>query len=105
MGWWWDNYSWYTDTTMRLARIENKLNLVLTQEAKIMASIGDVQSAVSAETTVVASVVTLLNQLSTLLKAAIASGDPTALGTVVDAINANAASLAAAVTANTPASP
>ncbi len=68
-----------------------------------MATIADVQAAVTNETTVVGGVVTLLNQLSALLKAAIASNDPAALQAVVDSINANATTLANAVNANTPA--
>ena len=96
--------SWYTDTTNRLVRIELKLDLLLKQEATLMATVGDVQNAVTSETTVVGSVVTLLQQLSTMLKAAIASNDPAALQAVVDSINSNAQTLADAVTANTPAS-
>lgn len=97
--WWWD------DVTARLNRIEAKLDLLLVKEQKLMATIQDVQNAVTSETTVVGSVVTLLNQLSAQLQAAIAQNDPAALQALVTSINANATTLANAVTANTPAAP
>ena len=74
-------------------------------EDKIMATIDDVVSAVAAEKTVVDSAVALLNQLTAMLQAAIASGDPAKIQPAIDAINANKAELADAVTANTPAAP
>ncbi len=102
MAWW----GWQDpiDTVLANQRvIISMLQRVLNQETKIMATIADVQASVANETTVVGGVVTLLNQLSDLLKAAIASNDPVALQAVVDSINANATTLAAAVTKNTPA--
>lgn len=87
----------------QLDRIERKLDLVLAKETKEMATIADIQAAVTAEKTVEDSVVTLLQTLSADLKAALAANDPAALQAVVDSINTNAAALAAAVTANTPA--
>lgn len=70
-----------------------------------MAAIDDLTAAVAADTTVDASAVTLLNQLKSLLDAAIASNDPTALQALSDQLGSNSALLAAAVTANTPAAP
>lgn len=70
-----------------------------------MASLADITVAVAAETTVEASVVALLTQLSADLQAALANNDPVAMQAVVDSINANAAAMAAAVAANTPAPP
>jgi hypothetical protein len=67
-----------------------------------MATLQDIQNAVAAETTVVGSVTTLLQQLAQQLKDAIAAQDPVALQAVVDAINTNANQLANAVAANTP---
>jgi hypothetical protein len=68
-----------------------------------MATLDDVQTEVTAQTDVVASAVTLLGGLKTALDAAIASGNPAAVQAISDALGANSAALAAAVTANTPA--
>lgn len=68
-----------------------------------MATLADIQAAVTAEQTVEAGVVTLLQTLSADLKAAMASNDPVALQAVVTQIDANTAALSAAVAANTPA--
>jgi len=64
-------------------------------------------AAVNAEKTVEQSVITLLGTLSSELQAALtASGTPDpAIQSIADQITANTAALAAAVTANTPASP
>lgn len=70
-----------------------------------MASLADITAAVAAETTVEAGVVTLLQQLSADLTTAMANNDPVAMQAAVDAITANTATLAAAVTANTPVAP
>ncbi len=88
-----------------LDRIEKKLDISITKEDEMAASIDDVKSAVSDEKTVVDSAVTLLNQLSAMLAAAIASGDPAKVQAVLDAINANKQELADAVAQNTPAAP
>ena len=65
-------------------------------------TIKDVLAKVTAQTTVVNSVVTLLGQLSQMLKDAQASGDPAALQGVIDVIDANDAALAKAAQDNTP---
>lgn len=68
-----------------------------------MAQIDDLKAAVANDTTVEQSAITLLNGLSAQLAAALAGGNPSAdVQGVIDNINANATSLAAAVTANTP---
>ena len=69
----------------------------------VMATLADIQAAVSAETTVEGSVITLLQTLSADLKAAIASNDPVAMQAVVSTIEANTLALSNAVAANTPA--
>lgn len=74
---------------------------VLHKENANMATLADIQAAVAAETTVEASVVTLLQQLASDLKAAQASNDPVAMQAVVDKLTANANTMAAAVAANT----
>lgn len=70
-----------------------------------MATLDDVVAAVAAEGTVVDSAVTLLTSLKAALDAAIASGDPTKIQAVSDAIGAQTKALSDAVAANTPAAP
>lgn len=85
------------------SQIIGLLQQILVKEREIMASIQDVADAVSAESTVVDSVVTLLDQLSAQLAAAIAANDPAAIQAVLDQVNAEKQTLADAVVANTPA--
>lgn len=89
----------------RLTNIEEKLNYLIHQGIKLMATIQDVQTAVAAQTTVDTSVVTLLQNITAQLQAAQASGDPAALDAVVASIQANTQVLSNAVTANTPVAP
>lgn len=64
----------------------------------------DIQTATASELTVEQSAITLIQQLAAQVTAA--NGvSPDAVEAVVAQINANAAALAAAVTANTPAAP
>lgn len=67
------------------------------------------QTKVTAENTVIDSAVTLLNGLSaeikTLITASSNTVDPIALQAIVDGIDAKTVALAAAVVANTPATP
>ena len=79
-----------------LKRIEQKVT-------KEMASLQDIQDAVTQQTTVQGSVVTLLGILAADLKAAISNNNPAQMQAVLDTLNANAQALAAAVVANTPA--
>ena len=72
---------------------------------KMSTSLSDLQAAVAAQTTVDASVVTLLQGLSAQLTAALAAGDDAAVEAAAQAIASNTATLAAAVVANTPAAP
>jgi hypothetical protein len=76
---------------------------VLDNQRIIMSALSDLQAAVAAENTVIASAITLLNGLKAQLDAAIASGDPAALTALSADIAGQTAALAAAVTANTPA--
>jgi len=69
----------------------------------IMATLQDVQNAVSQQSTVEDSVITLLNNIVQQLKDAQASNDPAALDKVVADIQANTQRLTDAVTQNTPA--
>ncbi len=66
-----------------------------------MAAIDDLQAKVTAQTTVIGSAVTLLQQLKALLDAA--GTDPAKLAALSDLIGSNTDALAAAVQANTPA--
>ena len=85
----------------KLDLIISLLNLVITQGTRIMAAIDDLQADVSAEDTVIASVVTLLQGFATQL--ANAGVDPTKLAALRSDIQSHTQSLAAAVAANTPA--
>lgn len=68
-------------------------------------SLANLQAAVAAETTIDQSVLTLLTTLSAEIQAASPTGDNPAIDAVVATMQANAATLSAAVTANTPAPP
>lgn len=72
---------------------------------KIMATLKDINDAVTQQSTVEQSVVTLLQNIVQQLKDAQASNDPAALDTVVASIQANTKVLSDAVAANTPAAP
>ncbi len=65
-------------------------------------SLASLQAAVANETTVDQSVLTLLTTLAAEIAAASPTGDNPAIDAVVTTMQANAAALAAAVTANTP---
>jgi len=93
------------DTERKLDRILAALASITTKENTIMATLKDIQDDVASETTVVDSVVTLLESLSAQLTAAIAANDPVALQGIVDNITANKTKLASAVAQNTPAAP
>lgn len=102
-------------TQLSVIKAQGQTNMATIQD--VNAKIADVRSSVERETTVNASVLALLQGNNDLIKslkdqlaAAVASGDPTALNDVIaqlDAIQsaneANAAQLATAVAANTPA--
>jgi len=98
---------WRQRLAVQLDRIERKCDQLLVQlsrqENTLMATLDDVQADVTAQTTVVASAVTLLQGLSAQLAAAIASGDLTKIQAIKDGIDANTTTLANAVAANTPA--
>lgn len=91
-------------------RLHVKLNQILwmlrrlTQgEALLMATIADVEAAVTENGDVVQSAITLLDQLTVKLNEALAANDPAAVQAVVDEISAQKEALATAVAANTPA--
>lgn len=87
----------------KLDNIQRQLNRMEKKENNIVALIDDTLADVQAETTVIASVVTLLQNLSAQIAAA--GTDPMKLQAIKTQIDQNSASLAAAVIANTPAAP
>jgi hypothetical protein len=87
----------------RLAYITGLIERLTTQGETQMATLTDIETKVASESTVVDSAVTLLGELSQLIRDN--SADPAALATLADSLDTQTASLAAAVTANTPAAP
>jgi len=91
----------------QLDRIEHQVNLlaryIAQQGGRLMGLIDDLAADVTAQTTVIGSVETLLQNLSSQLAAA--GTDPVKLQAVKDALDANTSRLAAAVQANTPSAP
>lgn len=87
--------------------LERKLDVFLStlvkQGDKIMATLDQLTLDVAAETTVDASVQTLITTLAAEVTAA--GTDPVALKALTDKMEANAAGLSALVVANTPATP
>ena len=76
---------------------------LLYSHEEIMTKLQDLQAAVAAEQTVEQSAITLLQGLAQQLQAALDNDDDDAIQAVIDQVNNNASTLAAAVTANTPA--
>jgi hypothetical protein len=91
------------DSAERLRRIERMLGNLHERQELIMATLEDLKASVQKNSDAEASVVTLLSGISQQLKDAQAANDPAALQAVIDQIDANTASAAAAVVANTPA--
>jgi hypothetical protein len=91
------------ETAERLRRIERMLGNIHERQELIMATLEDLKASVQKNSDAEASVVTLLSGISQQLKDAQAANDPAALQAVIDQIDANTASAAAAVVANTPA--
>jgi len=86
----------------QLGRIESKIDTLTTKENKEMALIDDLQATVAQQTTVIGSVVTLVQGLKAALDAA--GTDPVKLQAIKDALDANDTTLANLVVQNTPAS-
>ena len=76
------------------------LSVYQAEGAELM-SLQDVLTKVEAQTTVIAGVETLLSDLNTRLKDAIASEDPAKLQQISDELDANTTRIAAAISANT----
>lgn len=86
-----------------LKELKKLSSLITKNQNTVMADLKTITDAVEKETTVDASIITLLTQISDELKAA--GTDQTALDALAQKINDNADAIAAAVTANTPAAP
>jgi hypothetical protein len=90
--------------------IDRRVDVILRVLKELVHLIGDMamtlkelEVQVQANTDAEASAITLLEGLSALLAAAIATGDPAEVQAVADKLKASADALAAAVVANTPA--
>lgn len=81
--------------------LHNLLHTINQKENYIMSKIDDLNTAVSEESTVIDSTVTLLTNLTQMIKAA--GTDPAKLDALMTSITANKTKLADAVVANTPA--
>lgn len=91
-----------------LSQIAQQLGLVLKKEDTIMASIDDVAADVNGETSLIASVSTLMSGLQAQIAAALSGTTlPKAVQDKIDAVfntaESNKAALTAAIVANTPA--
>ena len=97
----------YRDVVERLKRIESKLDLLIQKGKHEMALLDGLTAAVAAQTTVDASVETLVTGLAAQIQALLTAPtvDPVALQALVTQMTTNNAALTAAVTANTPPPP
>jgi hypothetical protein len=84
-----------------LRKINKKLDVLIIQERKEMATLDDLTAEVAAQTTVNQSAITLLQGLKAKLDAA--GTDPAKLQAIKDSLTANDQALAQAVAQNTPA--
>lgn len=89
----------------RLNQILSRLGTITQLEEMQMAGVQDIQAAVSEQTDVVGSAVTLLDQIHQQLTDALASNDPAAVQAVLDQLASNRQALADAVVRNTDAAP
>lgn len=87
----------------KLRRIENNVDLLVTQQEYIMATMQELQTAVARNHQTEDSVLQLLEGISQQLKDAQASNDPQAIQRLIADIDASTDKLAQAVVRNTPA--
>jgi chromosome segregation ATPase len=85
----------------RLDALQNEIGLILDRQELIMATMADLEAAVTRNTDVDESVLTLLAGISQQLKDA--QGDPAKIADVIAKLDANTQKMADAVSANTPA--
>lgn len=91
----------FTATNRRLDGIEARLSVIQRENQIVTKELSDVQAAVQSETDAVTGAVTLLGQLSDLIRAS--KDDPAALEALATQISGNKQRLADAIVANTPA--
>jgi len=87
----------------QLDRIERALARLIHEGNEMALDLSTLTADVTANTDAVSSATVLLGELADELRAA--AGDPAAVAALADTLEANTASLAAAVAANTPAAP
>jgi hypothetical protein len=85
----------------RLDALQSEIGLILDRQEIIMATMADLEAAVTRNTDVDESVLTLLAGISQQLKDA--QGDPAKIADVIAKLDANTQKMSDAVTANTPA--
>lgn len=90
-------------TIRKLDQLLDLQSEVLTEQGEVMLDLSALNDAVSEQTTVDGSIVTLLDQIAAQLDAA--ASDPAAVAAIAQQIRDNNASVAAAVTANTAPTP
>jgi len=92
-----------TELKSQSKNLEAFFNHLTKQEKLLMTDLTALTDAVTQDTDVVNSAITLITGLAAEIQAA--GTDPVALQSIVDQLNTNNTQLAAAVTANTPAAP
>lgn len=92
-----------TGFSTKLNLILDKLSEITQKETFIKMTLDELSAKVTEEDTVVDSAVTLLGNLSQMLKDAIASGDPAKVTAIANQLDTQKQKLADAVVANTPA--
>lgn len=85
----------------RLDALDEKIDLILDRQEIIMATMAELEAAVTRNTDVDESVLTLIAGISQQLKDA--QGDPAQIADIIAKLDANTQKMADAVTANTPA--
>lgn len=95
---------WYLNEIIkRLDRVERKLDIILTEDKRMSVELDALTAQVAANTAVEQSAVTLIQGLAAQIAAN--TGDPAKLTALASQLKTSADSLAAAITANTPAAP
>jgi hypothetical protein len=93
------------DIRLTLAQHTEVLNQLLQQGDEVKADLTTLTAQVAQNVTVEGSAITLIQGIAAQLAAAIAANDPAALDALQAELAASDTSLAAAITANTPAAP
>lgn len=105
MRWWGRKRRDYHPLAPYLDMILSNTTLLVQQGEQQLAALDDLKAQVAATITIEASAITLIQGIAQQLKDAIAANDPAALTDLATQLGTSATALAAAVTANTPATP